>query len=70
MLIVFKSNHPNAINLDNVTHFYVRDETLYFRDLNNYVFSIDCSTNTVANSVFKQIVSAIVAGEKVFHLST
>lgn len=70
MLIVFKHS-PTAINFDNVTEFFIDDESLCFNTTNaNDIISIDYHDRIRANMVFKLIISAFVDGEKVFYLPT
>ncbi len=67
MLIVSDSPLCGAINLDSVSIISVEGEALYFVG-NGHRIGINCGDNVAAIIIYKEIISAYVAGERIFYL--
>ena len=67
MLIVSDSPLCGAINLDAVALFNVEGEMLQFVS-NGHRLEINCGDNIAAIIIYKKIISAYVAGEKILYL--
>lgn len=67
MLIVGDNPLCGTINLDAVSLFHIEGATLKFIS-NGHRFEINCGDNVAAIIVYKEIISAYVAGEKILYL--
>lgn len=67
MLIVGDNPLCGTINLDAVSLFHIEGATLKFVS-NGQRIEMDCGDNVAAIIVYKEIISAYVAGEKILYL--
>lgn len=68
-MFIFTGNPADGvINFDNVSVIYVERTKLLFRMNDGYTMCVDYKTTARAGFMFKLLVSALVAGEKIFNV--